>query len=579
MNQDLLSHDELVELILLAFDGRITEEQFRILDNQIIRHPEARDCYYKLLTVYTGLSDYSNSGILLKGSNTPQQDVLFQLAKYGSENENTSFDMDLWLQLAKDELTAPAIEVPSKTEQPDIINKIERPVIKFSIKRSSIVSFILSAAAVIMIVLFARYAPPGSSHEAATLVSSVNAEWVNTSLALEKGSRLGTGDLNWHLKSGVAELLFDNNTRVTIEGPAEFHIAVDDQIALNYGRLYASVPPEAIGFIVTTPTSKIIDLGTEFGVEAGFGGTTELHVVKGQTTLIAEGKNRKTSLSVTEGVAKKVSGADNRISDIACDQAKFARTILNGNRIWRGENIQLASIIAGKDGFEEIDPVVGLDPVTGQYSLSIRRDVHKSTTGYNPVPDSLFIDGVFVADESQETAMIITSSGLTFACPDTAGLVSHVITVYTGDIKKQQDTIPLAIFGGQTYDNNAIVMIHSNAGITFDLDAIRQSTPGFTLESFKALGGLSEALHSVQTQLPDVGFWVLVDGQTRYEKILTLKDGEVSFDIELQSQDRFLTLIVTDGSNSTDASREYAAWNNDFFYLIDPELCLSEVLD
>ena len=82
---------------------------------------------------------------------------------------------------------------------------------------------------------------------------------------------------------------------------------------------------------------------------------------------------------------------------------------------------------------------------------------------------------------------------------------------------------------------------------------------------------------AVKTGLPDVDFWVLVDGQIRYEKkALKLQDGEISFNIELGPEDRFLTLIVTDGSSSAEANRGYAAWNNDFFYLVDPELCIAD---
>jgi len=115
-------------------------------------------------------------------------------------------------------------------------------------------------------------------------------------------------------------------------------------------------------------------------------------------------------------------------------------------------------------------------------------------------------------------------------------------------------------------------MIHSNAGITFDLQAIRQSLPGLNLTCFTAFGGLSEALNK-STEAPDVDFWVLVDGQVRYEKkSINIKNNEVDFNIELGPQERFLTLIVTDGSGSDQPLRRDAAWNNDFFYLIDPQL-------
>jgi hypothetical protein len=116
-------------------------------------------------------------------------------------------------------------------------------------------------------------------------------------------------------------------------------------------------------------------------------------------------------------------------------------------------------------------------------------------------------------------------------------------------------------------------MLHSNAGITFDLQAIRESLPGLHLQGFNALGGLTEALDNAEKQPPDVDFWILVDGKICYEKkAFTVQDALVSFDIKLSPQDRFLTLIVTDGLRPEEPKRGYLALSNDFFYLIDPTL-------
>jgi hypothetical protein len=50
-----------------------------------------------------------------------------------------------------------------------------------------------------------------------------------------------------------------------------------------YGRVYASVPKEALGFTIYTQNSKIIDLGTEFGVDTAMDGTVEIHVINVRT--------------------------------------------------------------------------------------------------------------------------------------------------------------------------------------------------------------------------------------------------------------------------------------------------------
>ena len=87
------------------------------------------------------------------------------------------------------------------------------------------------------------------------------AQWKN-------GTRLAAYSNKLFLREGLAELMFDNNAKVVVEGPAEFELLAEDQINLRYGRIYATIPHEAIGFTVSTPTSRIIDLGTEFGIQA-----------------------------------------------------------------------------------------------------------------------------------------------------------------------------------------------------------------------------------------------------------------------------------------------------------------------
>jgi hypothetical protein len=54
--------ENFVELLLLALDGKITEEQFKCLQDQIIHNPKARDCYYQFLATYIGFVSYGSSG-------------------------------------------------------------------------------------------------------------------------------------------------------------------------------------------------------------------------------------------------------------------------------------------------------------------------------------------------------------------------------------------------------------------------------------------------------------------------------------------------------------------------------------
>lgn len=547
--------NELYGLALEAIEGGISRDAFARLEHLLRESDECRAVYADLSLLYAYLR---------------RPALTFDV------DENLAFDATFWKELAAYEKTAPETVTLDQKPRHELIQKVLYPPRqKRRLSKFGIVFVAMNAAALLFILLFLRFVP-ARGNEVAILTDSLGAKWSDVEGKMVNGTSIAAGDGSLLLSEGYAQFLFDNHAKVTVQGPAEFQISADDQIKLIYGRLYAMVPREAIGFTVKTPSAQIVDLGTEFGVDTDLRSDTSIHVIKGKTVLIAGDKSNKVSIEIKEGGAKQVSAATQTISDIACNDHLFVREInSDGHLIWRGETqISVADVVAGGNGFGKVSALVGLNPGTGQYTSAITESGRGSVNAYNRVTDSKFIDGVFVPDGRT----VVTSSNDTFQCPDTRGKFTHEIAVFTGDIGRHHPTIKSVIFNGQTYENSPVVMIHSNAGITFDLGAIRQSMPNMNLTKFESLGGFTEAFKDVQTGLPDVDFWVLVDGQIRYEKkAVKLEDGQISITVELNPQDRFLTLIVTDGSSAAETNRQYTAWNNDFFYLVDPTLQMSEL--
>jgi len=62
------------------------------------------------------------------------------------------------------------------------------------------------------------------------------------------------------------------------------------------GRLTATVPSGATEFTVRTPTSEIVDLGTEFGVEVDEQGNSMAVVLSGRITAQQIGGKRKSNI-------------------------------------------------------------------------------------------------------------------------------------------------------------------------------------------------------------------------------------------------------------------------------------------
>lgn len=92
--------------------------------------------------------------------------------------------------------------------------------------------------------------------------------------------RLQTGR-QYFLNQGLLQLQMNSGVDVVIAGPTTFQLINSNAMRLVRGTMTAKVSHDAIGFEVQTPTLKIVDLGTRFGVDVNEEGTTETHVFQG----------------------------------------------------------------------------------------------------------------------------------------------------------------------------------------------------------------------------------------------------------------------------------------------------------
>jgi ferric-dicitrate binding protein FerR (iron transport regulator) len=102
--------------------------------------------------------------------------------------------------------------------------------------------------------------------------------------ALEPGNTLRIGDIV-DLRSGLANLRFFCGVDVCLKGPATLKILSPMRAALERGTLTARVEESAHGFRIDTPNSKVVDLGTEFGVAVDEHGSTDMVVFSGKVTM------------------------------------------------------------------------------------------------------------------------------------------------------------------------------------------------------------------------------------------------------------------------------------------------------
>lgn len=130
----------------------------------------------------------------------------------------------------------------------------------------------------------------------AVLRQLLEPEWPEPAASRQEGVILGAE--TFQLSSGTAEIQFFSGATIILEGPARLTLKSAWEGTLTQGRIRVQVPPAARGFTLQTPEAKIVDLGTEYGLEIGsdrnhlevFQGEIEWHPELGSVARLIEGE-------------------------------------------------------------------------------------------------------------------------------------------------------------------------------------------------------------------------------------------------------------------------------------------------
>jgi hypothetical protein len=123
------------------------------------------------------------------------------------------------------------------------------------------------------------------------------------------------------LASGLMEVTYDSGARVILQGPCTYNVESRTGGYLSLGRLTAKLQRKTKGgnreaekgeldnvesrhsnsdlFAIRTPTAKITDFGTEFGVEVDESGVSRAHVYQGKVEMRAAGSGNSLSILLT----------------------------------------------------------------------------------------------------------------------------------------------------------------------------------------------------------------------------------------------------------------------------------------
>jgi hypothetical protein len=124
-------------------------------------------------------------------------------------------------------------------------------------------------------------------------LARVDGRWTNAHEsagpgAIRRGSRLRTGQ-KLDLAAGEAEVVFQTGAVAVLRGPAKIEIDSPNSVRLVIGNLSVRADtPVARGFTVHTGSASLVDLGTEFHVQAAAEGHSEVYVSVGAVEVRAQ---------------------------------------------------------------------------------------------------------------------------------------------------------------------------------------------------------------------------------------------------------------------------------------------------
>ena len=198
----------------------------------------------------------------------------------------------------------------------------------------------------------------------ATVREVHDARW-SGGLALKSGAHLGSEQTT--LDVGTVELEMRSGAIVALEGPATFALRDGNHLALASGKVAAFVPPSAKGFTVSTPTSRVVDFGTRFGVVTD-GLLSQAHVFEGSVDVAAN--NAPQAVRITAGSAMRIEGS--LLQPIPVNEDAFPPTLR------RVEGLQ-------RDGsFEKTKSFPPTTAPPGEWSAARGQIVSETTRGVRP---------------------------------------------------------------------------------------------------------------------------------------------------------------------------------------------------
>lgn len=285
MSNTLRHHKSLVKLIYEVQNETASSSQLRELADLLRGDPEAQRLYVFLMDMHAEL-------ILEEEFVAPEQWDLF--------NDHSAHEL-------------PAKKLPSKRK---------------SAAHYVLLTFCYFIPLTVLSFFAYQAAQPVPHTQVAVIDEMAEGLLIQENRHLSENEPLLTGH-TYQLQQGVAKLRMNSGAEVILESPATFELLHHNSIRLRKGTLAAEVESEAVGFVVETPSQRVVDLGTRFGVSVDATGTSETHVFQGKVVCAQQEEDHGESLThlLTTGQAIQIKSDGSAPLPLKTNENKFTRAL------------------------------------------------------------------------------------------------------------------------------------------------------------------------------------------------------------------------------------------------------------
>ncbi len=224
----------------------------------------------------------------------------------------------------------------------------------------------------------------------ALLAQAIDVTWEDGTAGFGAGSALPKGWLK--IASGTLRLDFYSGARVILEGPASIELLSPDLARLEKGKLTARVPPPAEGFTVLSSDLRVVDRGTEFGMNVSGMDDCEVHVFDGEVELQGElpasaekALFQGDAVSIRQGTWTAIPADRGSFADPAAVLSAAARESESQWTAWKDASRKLRAV-PGLEVYFDFEGLRAGEPLLPNRAAGADVSSHGTVIGCDPLP-------------------------------------------------------------------------------------------------------------------------------------------------------------------------------------------------